>query len=54
MTTPKGEKQAGIVYVELAQILNHKLESLQQYFILEKCPIKDSKVFITIKAQYIG
>jgi hypothetical protein len=53
MTTPKGEKQAGIAYVEVAKILNNQLENLSDYFVLEKCPVKDSKVHITIVAEFV-
>lgn len=54
MQTPKGEKQAGIVYLEVAQILNNKQTSLSNCFPLEKCPVKDSKVQIEITAELIG
>lgn len=54
MNTPKGDKQAGVVYIEVAQILNNKLTSISDSFVLEKCPVKDSKVFITIIAELIG
>jgi hypothetical protein len=50
MKTPKGEKQAGCVYVEVSQILNNKMASLANVFTLEKCPVKDSKVSISITA----
>lgn len=46
MQTPKGEKQAGVVYVEVAQMLNNKQTSIANTFNLEKCPVKDSKVTI--------
>ncbi len=54
MNTPKGDKQAGVVYAEVAQILNNKLASISESFVLEKCPVKDSKVNITIVAELIG
>ena len=54
MNTPKGDKQAGVVYVEVAQILNNKLASFSDCFVLEKCPVKDSKVNITIVAELVG
>jgi hypothetical protein len=54
MQTPKGEKQAGVVYVEVASMLNNKMTSLSNVFTLEKCPVKDSKVNISITAELIG
>lgn len=54
MSTPKGDKQAGVVYVEVAQLLNNKLENLSDTYTLEKCPVKDSKVTISITAELIG
>lgn len=54
MSTPKGEKQAGVVYIEVAQLLNNKLNKLENTYPLEKCPVKDSKVFISIEAELIG
>ena len=32
MQTPKGEKQAGVVYVEVAQMLNNKQASLANLY----------------------
>jgi|JI6StandDraft_1071083.scaffolds.fasta_scaffold667686_1 hypothetical protein len=54
MSTPKGEKQAGVVYVEVAQLLNKKLDNIEDTYPLEKCPVKDSKVFISIVGELIG
>lgn len=54
MQTPKGEKQAGVVYVEVASMLNNKMATLSNFFTLEKCPVKDSKVNISITAELIG
>lgn len=50
MQTPKGEKQAGVVYVELSQMLNNKIQTFTNVYPLEKCPVKDSKVSISITA----
>ena len=50
MSTPKGDKQAGVVYVEIAQMLNNKIDKIEESYKLEKCPVKDSSVFITIEA----
>lgn len=50
MNTPKGDKQAGVVYVEVSQMLNNKMEKIEDNYKLEKCPVKDSKVFISIEA----
>jgi hypothetical protein len=50
MQTPKGDKQAGVVYVEVASMLNNQTSTLSNVFILEKCPVKDSKVSISIIA----
>lgn len=54
MQTPKGEKQAGVVYVEVASMLNNKMATLSNFFTLEKCPVKDSKVNISITAELVG
>jgi hypothetical protein len=54
MQTPKGEKQAGVVYVEVASMLNNKMDTLSNFFTLEKCPVKDSKVYISITAEPVG
>jgi len=54
MQTPKGEKQAGVVYVEVASMLNNKLSTLSHLYPLEKCPVKDSKVSISITAELVG
>lgn len=48
MKTPKGDKSAGVVYIDLAKILNNKLEYLEESFPLEKCPVKDSNVRMRI------
>ena len=52
--TPKGEKNAGSVTVDLASMLNNKLESCEENYKLDKCPDKDAKVFIRIRAELIG
>ena len=54
MNTSKGDKQAGVVYIEVAQLLNNKLTSISDTYPLEKCPVKDSKVTISIVAELIG
>lgn len=54
MQTPKGEKQAGVVYIEVASMLNNKTTTLSNFFTLEKCPVKDSRVNISITAELIG
>ena len=35
-------------------MLNNKVEKLEENYKLEKCPVKDSKVFISIEAELIG
>ena len=54
MQTPKGEKQAGVVYVEVSSMLNNKVATLANLYTLEKCPVKDSKVNISVTAELIG
>jgi len=54
MQTPKGDKQAGVVYIEVASMLNNKIATLANTYTLEKCPVKDSKVNISITAELIG
>ena len=54
MVTEKGEKQAGVVYVEVAQLLNKKLEKIEDTYTLDKCPVKGSNVNISIEAELIG
>ena len=34
MSTPKGDKQAGVVYVEVAQLLNNKMEKIEGNYTL--------------------
>ena len=50
MTTPKGEKQAGVVYIYLDRMLNKKIAEYEETFILEKCPVKNAEVFIKIES----
>jgi rRNA maturation protein Nop10 len=38
-----------VVYVEVAQMLINKIEKLEDTYTLEKCPVKDSKVTISIE-----
>ena len=54
MSTPKGDKQAGVVYIEVAQLLNNKMDQIEGTYTLEKCPVKDSKVHISIVAELLG
>lgn len=54
LKTPKGDKQAGVVYVEVSQIINKKLQYLQDNFVLEKCPVKDSTIHLSIVADLVG
>jgi hypothetical protein len=42
MKAPKGDKQAGVVYVNLAAQVNDKIEKLEGTYTLEKCPVKNS------------
>lgn len=35
-------------------MLNNKSASLSDTFLLEKCPVKDSKVYISITAELVG
>ena len=32
MNTPKGDKQAGVVYVEVAQMLNNKTDKIEENY----------------------
>ena len=54
MNTPKGEKSAGAVYVDLGVMLNQKLEFLEKDFPLEKCPVKESYVHMRISGEMVG
>ena len=54
MNTPKGEKVAGVVYVDLSKLLNNKLTEIEDTFILEKCPVKNSTVHMNITSECLG
>lgn len=54
MKAPKGDKQAGVVYVNLAAQVNDKIEKLANVFTLEKCPVKNSEVSMEITAECVG
>ena len=53
MKTPKGDKTAGVVHVDLATIVNDKIECLEKDFVLEKCPVKESFVHMKIYKESI-
>ena len=53
MATPKGDKQAGVVYVDVADMLNSKETLIEKDYPLEKCPVKQSQVHIAIEAEMI-
>jgi hypothetical protein len=42
MKAPKGDKQAGVIYVDLSQQINDKIVVLDKTYTLEKCPVKNS------------
>ena len=54
MVTPKGEKVAGAVYLDLSKMLNNKMEKIEEDFTLEKCPVKDSTVHMKITSECLG
>ena len=54
MKTPKGEKMAGTVYIDLAKILNNKLEEYKDVFPLEKCPVAGATAAIKITSTFKG
>ena len=54
MKTPKGEKMAGTVYVDLSKMLNSKWEEHKDNFPLEKCPVSGATAEIKITSTCIG
>lgn len=54
MKTPKGEKMAGTVYVDLSKMLNNKWEEHKDIFPLEKCPISGATVSLKITSTFLG
>ena len=54
LSTPKGDKSAGVVIIDLAVMLNNKIHSLEDNFRIDKCPDKDARVFIRVTAEALG
>lgn len=46
--TEKGEKSAGSVSLDLADFFNKRVYDMQDLFVLQKCPVKDTKVDMKI------
>ena len=54
MKTPKGEKMAGTIYIDLSKMLNNKIQEIKESFPLEKCPVAGATVFIRMNSACIG